>query len=122
MIYTAQSRALAALEMLVHLDSPRLLRSFLLFEVTFDDAAVTEINPADLPANWRDEPVPPGTQAIGDSWAATAATPVLRVPSVLIPRESNFLLNPRYPEMSKVQFGKPEQFAFDPRLRDRRDR
>jgi RES domain-containing protein len=119
MIYTAQSRALAALEMLVHLDSPLLLRSFLLFEVTFDDAAVMEINPTDLPANWRDEPVPPGTQAIGDAWAAKAATPILRVPSVLIPQEGNFLLNPRHPEMSKVQFGKPEQFAFDPRLRDR---
>ncbi len=119
MIYRAQSRALAALEMLVHLDSPRLLRSFLLFEVTFDDAPVAAINPADLPANWRDEPVPPSTQAIGNAWVANAATPILRVPSVLIPQESNFLLNPRHPQMSKVQFRKPERFAFDPRLKDR---
>jgi RES domain-containing protein len=119
MVYTAQSRALAALEMLVHLDSPLLLRSFLLIEVAFDDASVTEIDPADLPANWRDEPVPPGTQAIGDTWAANEITPILRVPSVLIPEESNFLLNPRHSEIRKVQFGKTSRFLFDPRLKHR---
>jgi RES domain-containing protein len=119
MIYTAQSRALAALEMLVHLDSPLLLRSFLLFEVAFDDASVTEINQADLPANWRDDPVPPETQAIGNAWIASAQTLVLRVPSVVIPQESNFLLNPRHPEMTKAQFGTPAKFSFDPRLNAR---
>ena len=119
MVYTAQSRALAALEMLVHLDTPLLLRSFLLFEVIFDADSIKEIAQADLPSNWRDDPVPPGTQIIGDAWVAGAETLIMRVPSALIPEESNFLLNPSHPEFKRLQFSEPAKFVFDPRLKDR---
>jgi hypothetical protein len=40
----------------------------------------------------------------------------LRVPSVLVPSESNFLLNPRHPEYTNLVIGEPLPFSFDPRL------
>jgi RES domain-containing protein len=38
-VYTAQSQSLAALEMVVHLDSPDLLEKYVLLAVEIDDAS-----------------------------------------------------------------------------------
>ncbi|MDB6167136.1 MAG: hypothetical protein JWQ83_2276, partial [Lacunisphaera sp.] len=40
----------------------------------------------------------------------------LRVPSVVVPGEFNYLLNPAHPKFAKIKVGKPETFSFDPRL------
>jgi RES domain-containing protein len=117
MIYTAQSRALAALEILVHLEAPLLLASYELFEVRFDERTVNTLAAADLPADWRDDPIPVSTQRLGDKWAQSAASPVLRVPSALIPQESNYLLNPLHPAFKSVEIREPAAFAFDRRLK-----
>jgi RES domain-containing protein len=45
-----------------------------------------------------------------------ARSAVLALPSVIIPGESNYLLNPAHPDFRKISIGKPEPFAFDPRL------
>jgi len=116
LVYAAQSRALAALEILVHLESPALLKKYLLFEVSFESEDLQQLSLNDLPTDWRSNPAPRSTQAIGDAWAATLASPVLLVPSVLIPGESNFLLNPRHSRFSELRIGDPVPFEFDPRL------
>lgn len=115
-IYTAQSQALAALEMLVHLDSPAMLQKYLLIEASFDDSFVADLDRASLPKNWRADPPPIEVQVLGDDWAAGKASAVLRVPSVIVPGESNFLLNPGHPDFRKVRIGKPVVFEFDRRL------
>jgi RES domain-containing protein len=116
MIYTAQSQSLAVLEMLVHLDSPDLLRKYVLFQVSIDPSCVITLSFASLPRNWKADPVPARVQAIGDDWVAGCASVVLRVPSALVPGEFNFLLNPRHPDFGKLRIGKPIPFQYDPRL------
>ena len=115
-VYTAQSQALAALEILVHLDSEKLLRHYLAIPVTIPLHLIEHLSSSTLPKNWRAYPAPRGTHAIGDAWLARAPSPVLQVPSVVIPFESNFLLNPAHPHFSKLRMGKPIPFHFDPRL------
>lgn len=117
MIYTSQTRALAALEMLVHYDSPKLLRSYLLFEVVFDEALMTRLDLADLPLDWKLEPAPGGTRKLGDLWVAKADSVVLGVPSTVISQELNFLLNPAHPDFPKLRTQPPQRFDFDPRLK-----
>lgn len=116
LVYTAQSRALAALEMLVHLESPALLKKYLLFEVGFEPKHLQQLSLDDLPNDWRSDPAPRSTQAIGDAWAKSLVSPVLLVPSVLIPGESNFLLNQRHSRFPELRIGDPVPFEFDPRL------
>jgi RES domain-containing protein len=41
---------------------------------------------------------------------------VLEVPSVIVERESNYLLNPTHPDFSSLVIGEPEPFTFDERL------
>jgi RES domain-containing protein len=115
MIYTAQSQALAVLEMLIHLDSPELLKRYSLFEVEMDLLYVAELDLSNLPRNWRANPTPAGVRALGDDWVASRRS-VLRVPSALVPAESTFLLNPQHPDFSKLCIGKAVPFQFDPRL------
>lgn len=116
MIYTAQSQSLAVLEMLVHLDSPDLLSNYVFFQVSIDPSYVKDLSFATLPRNWKADPVPARVQAIGDDWFAGGASAVLRVPSALVPGESNFLLNPRHSDFGKMRIGKPIPFQYDPRL------
>jgi RES domain-containing protein len=115
-VYTAQSQALAALEILVHLDSEKLLRHYLAIPLTIPPHLIEHLSLSSLPRNWRAYPAPRSTHAIGDSWLARATSPVLQVPSVVIPSESNFLLNPAHPQFPKLRRGKPVPFLFDPRL------
>ena len=116
LVYAAQSQALAVLEMLVHLDSTRILKAYLLFEVSVPEPIVQHIDLTALPKNWKADPPPIGVRALGDTWAASGSAAVLQVPSVIVPGESNFLLNPHHPDFRRLHIGKPISFQFDPRL------
>ena len=114
-VYTSGSRSLAALESLVHLN-PLVTFKYAAIAVAFDEALVERIAGADLPADWTGQPPPISTQAIGGRWLREARSAVLEVPSVIIPAESNFLLNPAHDNFEKIAIGACELFAFDARL------
>lgn len=112
-IYTSGSKALAALESLVHLNPPTVFR-YVAIPIQFDDALVERVTK--LPADWSEMPAPSTTKGIGDLWVKEARSAVLETPSVIIPEESNFLLNPAHPDFQKISFGKAKPFIFDRRL------
>jgi RES domain-containing protein len=115
-VYVAGSASLAILEMLVHIQSQELMKRYVIFEVTFDDTLVTEVDPADLPKSWRKSPPSAVVQRIGDTSVAGGGSAILRVPSVIVPTEWNFLLNPAHPEFAKITIGPRQPARFDPRL------
>ncbi len=114
-VYTSGTKALAALETLVHLNPPVAFR-YVVFRVEFEEALVEKVAAADLPGGWSDEPPPPAAQAVGDRWVKQARSAVLELPSVIIHGESNCLLNPAHPEFKHIAIVAPEDFAFDSRL------
>jgi len=115
-VYTAQTQSLAVLEMLVHLDGPELLQRYVLIGVEIDQSFAGEVLQPDLPRNWRADPAPVALRRIGDRWIEGSSSAVLRVPSTLVPAESNFLLNPAHPDFKKLLMGEPIAFDFDQRL------
>lgn len=116
LVYLASSLALAALELLVHIDYYRALEDHVAIPVTFDERLVLHLDPDDLPADWTDVAQIAHSQALGDAWASGGASAVLAVPSSVVPIERNYLLNPRHPDMTEVELGAPEPFRYDPRL------
>jgi RES domain-containing protein len=116
MVYTAGSQALAALEMLVHLDTADLMGKYVFFEVTLEESMIRALAEADLPRNWRSDPSPSKLRRMGDAWAVSAVSVALCVPSTVIPAEQNFLLNPKHPDFAKLHFGKAVSFRYDARL------
>ena len=114
-VYTSATRSLAALETLVHLNPP-VMFSYRIVRIEFDEGRVERLPLAVLPSDWQMEPPPPSTQQLGDTWARSSRSAILAVPSVIIPDETNYLLNPVHPDFRNISFGKPEPFTFDPRL------
>lgn len=115
-IYTAQSLALATLEILVHVDSHQLLQDYVAIPVTVPQHLIVKVDDSALPNNWRAYSGAKATRTIGDAWVSQGVSPVLQVPSAVIPAECNFLLNPSHKNFGKLHIGKSRRFQFDPRL------
>lgn len=115
-VYASESKSLAVLEIRVHIEATTKLKRYKCFSFEFDERLMEVFDPAMLPANWREEPPPPSTQQMGDAWVKKASSVVLAVPSVIIPEERNFLVNPAHADFGKIKIGKPVDYAFDPRL------
>jgi RES domain-containing protein len=118
-VYSAQSRALAILEALVHFQPYRLPTDLVLLSIEI---------PGGVPqATWAESELPDGWNEIGaeaaldrgDQWLEAATTTVLWVPSVIVRQELNAVLNPRHPDHAKIRITAQPAFAFDHRLVNR---
>ena len=69
-----------------------------------------------LPSHWRSPRQSEYLRRIGTEWLERADTAVLRVPSAVVPHESNYLLNPAHSDFHKIKLGKPKTFISDDRL------
>ncbi len=119
MVYTADSPALAALEILVQLGNPTILPSFVLIAATFAESVVTRVQSNTLPAKWRSYPAPPELQRRGDEWVLARSSAVLAVPSAVVDHHINYLINPEHPDFSTITLSPPQSFEFDLRLLSR---
>ena len=116
-VYLGGALSLAALETFVHLSAADTHLELVAIEAVIpEDVRISQQPRGRLPANWRTEPPPAETKAIGSGWARTGETLLLRVPSVIVPRESNYLLNPVHKDFPRVKIRAPEAFGFDRRM------
>ncbi len=116
-VYTSESLALAALEVLVHVDLDLLPEDLVQIEIKVPDRlARRDLEPHALPARWRRYPAPGALQEIGDRWLAASATPLQFVPSCIIPEENNVLIDPTHSEARAIQVVARKRFRLDPRL------
>jgi RES domain-containing protein len=116
-VFTSATLSLAALERFVNTDAD--LEPVDLVRIAVDIAtniAIETVAVADLPADWRTYPAPPSLALIGERWLRASKSAVLSVPSVVIPNERNFVLNPAHADFARLVFNPPEPFSFDPRM------
>ncbi len=115
--YASENRSLAAMEQLVHLVPPRVLRGYVISSIEFEDSQVQRLNIKNLPVGW-DRAVPPAAlRNLGDDWVARGDSVALAVPSAIIRGEWNYLFNPAHVEFDALVKSAPVQFIFDKRLR-----
>jgi len=116
-VYLGESRALTALELLVHLTTPlSRSKSYRMIEVHIPTASISDYPASILPEDWRDHPPGKNTMEIGDDWLQAASQLALRVPSTIVPEETNLLLNPQHPDFANIRISPPSVFSFAPRL------
>jgi RES domain-containing protein len=116
MVYCSEHPALAAFEKLVHIEDPDELReSYVLIPVECEDALVKPL-PKPLPRNWDSNSALHKLRALGDAWVGADDSVAVFVPSVVLPRSNNILLNPAQADFAKLKIGRPVPFNFDPRL------
>ena len=115
-IYASATKSLALLEILVHLDVGASLPRLVAFSFEVDNNLIEHLPAARLSRQWRATSGFLETQRIGDEWLASGRTVALAVPSVIVPEESNYLLNPAHAAFSRLKFGRAVPFLVDPRL------
>lgn len=116
-VFTSATLSLAALERFVTTDPD--LEPVGLVTIAVDietNIAIETVTVADLPADWRTYPAPPALAVIGERWLREAKSAVLSVPSVVIPNERNFILNPTHADFVRLTINPSEPFSFDPRM------
>jgi RES domain-containing protein len=114
MAYTSTSRALAVLEALVHVTREYFPHDAVLLPIEIPDNLI-EVMP-ELPEGWDEIPYSPSARLAGDRWIKSGASLALRVPSAVLPAESNVLINPAHPQFGLIRLGEPESRVFDGRL------
>lgn len=117
--YCSTSPSLCMLEKLVHIEDPALLPELVM--VTYDvpdSLSSTSIGLDDLPADWRRQEGL--TQRRGDAWHRSRSTPLLQVPSAIVPLQGspdrNVLINHTHRESAAIRIVSSVPFALDARL------
>ncbi|GEO07988.1 RES family NAD+ phosphorylase [Segetibacter aerophilus] len=120
LLYTSQSRALAFAEISMHIPLGIIPKDYFLISIQIPDTAdILELVEADMPTDWRSNPHSDSTQKIGDQFAAGLKYLALRVPSAVVPGDSNYLINPLHAAINEVTITEVEPFEFDSRFASR---
>ncbi|WP_028786681.1 RES family NAD+ phosphorylase [Terrimonas ferruginea] len=116
-VYTSQSRALCTTEIAVNSAQGVIPDNYWLVTIELpDDIEILEINISSLPGDWKAFPHPVSTQEIGDAFVRSGGYLVAKVPSVVVPGDFNYLINPMHSLFHKVKINNTEFFEFDKRL------
>ncbi|MFM9972056.1 MAG: RES family NAD+ phosphorylase [Burkholderiales bacterium] len=114
--YCAQSLSLAALEFFVHFGRHERHIALVALQIAIPESLLEEMNPAQLPVDWRAEPPSASTADLGMKWLTSARSAVLRVPSAISPGEYNFVINASHPRVARVKIEESQAYTFDPRM------
>lgn len=118
-IYTGEARSLSTLELVVHRNAvkPDIPYEIMVISIPDDDTFIKNIRTTDLPVDWRNLSAYTVLQEIGSQWYSGRESLVLRVPSSVIPQESNYIINTRHEAFEEhVKLVRNEPYFWDNRL------
>lgn len=116
-VYCSASRSLAVLEYTVNISIENIPRALSMVTIEIPDQQVEIIQVRNLPGDWRATPVPASTRDFGSELLMLADKPVIAMPSVVIPDEYNYILNPLHSASSMFRITEISDFIFDLRLK-----
>ncbi len=116
-IYTSESRALALLEYTANVNIDEIPRALSITAIRVIEADIVSIAQKDLPGNWQQSPAPSSTKDFGSELLKDADNRVIKLPSAIIPREYNYLLNPQNRSGHKFKILEISDFIYDVRLK-----
>ncbi|WP_062060334.1 RES family NAD+ phosphorylase [Aquimarina longa] len=115
-LYTSTTIALSALEVLAHLPAAYFPDDMVIATIKVPDELITTVDLKNLPNNWDKIPAPTEVQNFSLPWIEEEKYLGLELPSIIIPKEKNLIVNPLHPNFNEVQLIKIEPFHFDTRL------
>ena len=118
-LYCASTRALAALETVVHLAADALPLNRYLVQIGIPkkvfDARET-LTATTAPVGWDALPVGIISLDFGDKWLTSKRSAVIEVPSIVVPEESNILINPEHTDAAKITAKVVRKWVYDARI------
>lgn len=118
MLYTSSTRSMALLETLAHTPAKMLdVKNYRLITLSVPDSVGSEkILLSSLPKFWDAPDTRSFTKKIGDKFLSEKSKLLLQVPSVLIPEEVNYVINPLHKDMNKVKIIHSRRIYFEKRV------
>jgi RES domain-containing protein len=122
LVYASSSRSLACLESIAHLGTGDLPLNRYLVEIRVPAALWRQRAVIDPTAHigWDAEPAGKVSLDWGTAWASARTALLGAVPSVIVPEESNVLVNPRHPDVTLARALKVRKWTYDTRLKTTR--
>jgi len=115
-LYCGASIAICALEKFVHMGQAPLPPLVLVSVDILDDCDIFAPKASDLPAGWDELPTSTSAQSLGRIWLERGEALAMRVPSVILPEESNVIVNSLHPDYAQVKLTVVRPFTFDQRM------
>lgn len=105
-VYCAPTIAIAVLETAAHIDDSGLPLNRFLVEIdvpddVWDMREVAEVGA--LPPAWSAIPAGAASVRVGAAWLTSLRSPILLVPSVIVPEECAALINPKHPASAALK-------------------
>ena len=104
-VYTATTLAIAVLETASHIQDAGLPLNRFVIELAVPEevwALRQALKPEDLSPSWASIPAGRASIEAGSTWLSSNQSPILLVPSVIVPEEYAALINPRHPTSAKI--------------------
>ncbi|WP_396211172.1 RES family NAD+ phosphorylase [Flavobacterium sp.] len=116
-LYTSQSRALALLEYSVNVNIDFMPSRLFFSIIEINDHLIEFIDKKDLPPIWNSIPSSSSTKIFGSEKLSNSNFPILRLPSVVISNEYNFIINPLKIDSEGMKIINIEEYEFDFRIK-----
>jgi RES domain-containing protein len=116
-IYTAESRALAVLEYSVNVPLSAILRALSITTIDTGRTSIQELSISDLPGDWMVSPAPSSVKELGSQLLKNMEAAIIKIPSIIIPEEFNYILNPAHPDAKNFRIADVKDFVYDIRIK-----
>jgi len=117
LVYTCESRALCTTEIAVHTPLGNIPLDYVIISIEIPETIkIQELDLKKLPNDWTSFPHPHSTREIGDKFVSDEKFLVMKVPSVVVKGEFNYLINPKHKDLKRIKIKSIESFDFDERL------
>ncbi|MFP4089947.1 MAG: RES family NAD+ phosphorylase [Cyclobacteriaceae bacterium] len=113
-VYTSEHRSLAVLEYRVN--NPLPVKDLMMITLEVPANSFIDLERTALPANWKEYSPDSPTARLGDEWLLKGASLLFKVPSVPVPEEFNYLINPLHSQMSEVKILDINPYLLDSRI------
>jgi len=114
-IYSSENIALAVHETVVHLRSGGLPLNRYLVRIDVPDDVWVARQMLTPPVGWDALPAAMISVQAGEAWLLSKASALLVVPSVVVPEESNVLINPLHPDAALIKATALRKWHYDTR-------
>ncbi len=116
-VYTSESLSLAVLETVIHLDEDERDVPFVYFIAEIPKKVpVKVVTVKELPNNWREEPPSYNIKSIGTDIFKAGAYAVIKIPSIIVPENMNYIINPLHKDYKKIKISDPFPYTLDQRI------
>lgn len=116
-LYTSASRALAVLEYTVNTNIYEIPRALSMICIDLGNIEMLELTEAELPGDWKKFPAPVSAKRFGSSLLKSAKYSIIKIPSVIIPEEYNYIWNPAHADHKKFKIQDVKDFIYDVRIK-----